>query len=43
VHPSRRLYVAESQLVDSDNREIARAGGTFVPSDIPLSPEIGYA
>ena len=43
VHRSRRLYVAESQLVDSGGREIARGSGTFVPSDIPLSPEIGYA
>jgi len=40
---SRRLYVAESQLTDSDGKEIARGSGTFVPSDIPLSPEIGYA
>ena len=43
VHRSRRLYVAESQLTDSAGREIARGSGTFVPSDIPLSPEIGYA
>ena len=43
VHRSRRLYVAESQLTDSDGREIARGSGTFVPSDIRLSPEIGYA
>ena len=43
VHRSRRLYVAESQLTDSEGREIARGSGTFVPSDIPLSPEIGYA
>ena len=43
VHRSRRLYVAESQLTDSDGREIARGSGTFVPSDIILSPEIGYA
>ena len=42
VHRSRRLYVAESQLTDSAGREIARGSGTFVPSDIPLSPEIGY-
>ena len=42
VHRSRRLYVAESQLTDSEGREIARGSGTFVPSDIPLSPEIGY-
>jgi uncharacterized protein (TIGR00369 family) len=43
VHRSRRLYVAESQLTDADGKEIARGSGTFVPSDIPLSPEIGYA
>jgi uncharacterized protein (TIGR00369 family) len=43
VHRSRRMYVAESQLYDSADREIARGSGTFVPSDIPLSPEIGYA
>lgn len=43
VHRSRRLYLAESQLVDSDGKEIARGSGSFVPSDIPLSPEIGYA
>jgi uncharacterized protein (TIGR00369 family) len=49
VHRSRRLYVAESQLTDSDGKEIARGSGTSparlwrVPSDIPLSPEIGYA
>jgi len=43
VHRSRRLYVAESQLVDSDGKEVARGSGTFVPSDILLSPKIGYA
>jgi len=46
---SRRLYVAESQLTDSDGRETARGSGTSparlwrVPSDIPLSLDIGYA
>lgn len=43
VHRSRRLYIAESQLVDSDGKEIARGSGTFMPSNIPLSREIGYA
>ena len=28
VHRSRRLYVAESQLIDSDGTEIARGSGT---------------
>ncbi len=42
VHRSRRLFVAEAQLFDSEGNEIARGSGTFVPSDMPLSPEIGY-
>jgi hypothetical protein len=46
---SWRLYIAESQLIDSGGTEIARGSGTSparlwrVPGDIPLSPEIGYA
>jgi uncharacterized protein (TIGR00369 family) len=43
VYRSRRLFVAESQLFDSEGNEVARGSGTFVPSDIPLSPQIGYA
>ena len=43
AHRSRRLFVAESQLFDSAGNEIARGSGVFVPSDIPLSPQIGYA
>ena len=42
VHRSRRFFVAESALVDSDGREIARGSGTFMPSTIPLSPKVGY-
>jgi uncharacterized protein (TIGR00369 family) len=42
VHRSRRLFIAESEVVDSDGREIARGSGTFMRSSIPLSPEIGY-
>ena len=42
VHRSRRFFVAESVLVDSDGQEIARGSGTFMPTTIPLSPEVGY-
>jgi uncharacterized protein (TIGR00369 family) len=42
VHRSRRLFIAESALTDSSGREIARGSGTFMPSTIPLSPEVGY-
>ena len=43
VHRSKRLYVAESVLVDSAGVEIARGSGTFMVSSIALTPEIGYA
>jgi uncharacterized protein (TIGR00369 family) len=42
VHRSRRFFIAEAEVVDSAGREIARGSGTFVPSTIPLSPEVGY-
>lgn len=42
VHRSRRLFVAESELVDSEGREIARGSGIFMRSAIPLSPDLGY-
>jgi len=42
VHCTRRLFIAEAELVDSDGREIARGSGIFMRSTIPLSPEIGY-
>ncbi len=43
VSRSRRLFVAESVLLDSDGREIGRGSGSFMPSTIALSPEVGYA
>jgi uncharacterized protein (TIGR00369 family) len=42
VHRSRRFFIAEAEVVDSEGREIARGSGTFMPSNIPLSPEVGY-
>lgn len=42
VHRSSRLFVAESVVVNSDGREIARGSGTFIRSKMPLTPEIGY-
>ena len=42
VHHSRQLFVAESALTDSKGREIARGSGSFMKSNIPLTPEIGY-
>jgi uncharacterized protein (TIGR00369 family) len=43
VHGSRRFFVAEAVAVNSDGQEVARGSGTFLPSSIPLTPEVGYA
>lgn len=42
VQASRRLIIAESIVVDSDEREIARGSGTFLRSTIRLAEDIGY-
>jgi uncharacterized protein (TIGR00369 family) len=42
VHRARRLFVAESEMVDSEGRQIARGSGTFMLSNIELRPELGY-
>jgi uncharacterized protein (TIGR00369 family) len=43
VHRSRQLLIAESEVKNSQGREIARGSGSFLKSQIPLTPEIGYA
>ena len=42
VFTSEHLFVAESILVDSSGREIARGSGNFARSKTKLSPETGY-
>jgi uncharacterized protein (TIGR00369 family) len=42
VHRSRRLYLAESELVNAEGQEVARGSGVFMRSTIVLSPEVGY-
>jgi len=42
VQASRRLIIAESVVVDSDDHEIARGSGTFLRSTIRLAEDIGY-
>jgi uncharacterized protein (TIGR00369 family) len=42
VHRSRRLFLAEAELADSNGREIGRGSGTFMRSTIALSPKLGY-
>ena len=42
VYENRSQFIGESVLVDSKEREIARAHGIFVRSKIRLSDRIGY-
>jgi acyl-coenzyme A thioesterase PaaI-like protein len=39
----RRVYVAESRLIDADGEEVARGTGTFMRSRFPLATLPGYA
>lgn len=43
VSGRRRVFVAESRLVDAEGEEIGRGTGTFMKSRIPLSSLAGYA
>ena len=42
VFEAKRIFVAESRLVDGEGRELARGTGNFMRSRIPLGPEVGY-
>lgn len=42
TYASKRLFIAEGEIVDSNGNTISRGSGTFMPSKQPLSPEIGY-
>jgi len=42
VSGKRRVFVAESRLIDSEGDEIGRGTGTFMRSHIPLSSLPGY-
>jgi len=43
VFQSKRFLLAEAVVTDSEDREVARGSGTFVPGKQRLTPEIGYA
>jgi len=43
VHRSRRMLIADVEAVDSAGRVVARGTGTFMRSETPLGPELGYA
>jgi uncharacterized protein (TIGR00369 family) len=42
VHKSKNLIIADAEVLDSADRQIARGSGTFMRSQIALSPAIGY-
>ncbi|MBI1319164.1 MAG: hotdog fold thioesterase [Candidatus Hydrogenedens sp.] len=42
IAASKRLFQAESTLVNAEGQEVARAMATFIPSRIPLTSDIGY-
>jgi len=42
VSGKRRVFVADSRLIDSEGEEIARGTGTFMRSHIPLASLPGY-
>ena len=42
VSGKRRVFVADSRLVDADGEEVARGTGTFMRSHIPLASLPGY-
>ncbi len=39
----RRVFVAESRLIDASGEEVARGTGTFARSRVPLASLAGYA
>ncbi len=43
LNGKRRVYVAESRLLDADGEEVARGTGTFMRSRFPLASLPGYA
>ena len=43
VHHSRRMLIADVEAVDATGKVVARGTGTFMRSEIPLTPAIGYA
>ena len=43
IRHSKRLLVADSILTNSEGQEVGRGSGTFMPSQIPLTAELGYA
>jgi uncharacterized protein (TIGR00369 family) len=43
VHRGRQLFVAEADLKDERDRLLAHGSGSFMPSEISLDADLGYA
>jgi len=42
VQNSKRLIIAESVIVDGNGKQVGRGSGTFMPSGMSLTEDIGY-
>jgi uncharacterized protein (TIGR00369 family) len=42
VHRSRSLFLAEAELLDAEQRQVARGSGSFMRSRIALTAQVGY-
>lgn len=42
VHRTRRQFIADAELADSEGNPIGCGSGVFVRSNMRLSPELGY-
>ena len=42
VHRSRNLFLAEAEVRDGEERQVARGSGSFMRSKIALGPDVGY-
>ena len=42
AHQSKNLIIAEAELRDAQGRHAARGSGSFMRSQVALTPEIGY-
>jgi len=43
THRTKSSFLADAVVYDSEGQQIARGSGSFVRSQIKLTPEIGYA
>jgi uncharacterized protein (TIGR00369 family) len=42
IHRGRQLFVGDADLRDEKERLLAHGSGSFMPSEIALTPELGY-